>query len=75
LKEKQRNTEKEVYLKQRQCFMATRVNIQQIQTDVPANLSSSSYGLAVEKQLEQRSSSLRSSAELALHTHRRERAG
>jgi hypothetical protein len=75
LREKQKNAEKEIYLRQRQSFMATRVNIQQIQTDMSTNLSSSYYGFVVDKQLEQRSSSLRSSAELALqHTNRRERA-
>jgi hypothetical protein len=75
LKEKQKNAEKEIYLRQRQSFMATRVNIQQIQTDMSTNFSSSYYGFVVDKQLEQRSSSLRSSAELALqHTNRRERA-
>lgn len=72
----QRNAEKEIYLKQRQSFMATRVNIQQIQPDASPNLSSSYYGFAVDKHLDQRSTSLRSSAELALqHSQRREKAG
>jgi hypothetical protein len=53
--------------------MATRVNIQQMET--PSSLSSSYYGFVVDKH-DQRASSLRSSAELALqHTPRREHSG
>lgn len=76
IQKQQRVAEKEVYLRQRQSFMATRVNIQQVQPDSPPNLSSSYYGFVVDKHLDQRSASLRSSAELALqHSQRRERAG
>lgn len=76
LQKQQRNAEKEIYLRQRQSFMATRVNIQQIQPDASPNFTSSYYGFAVDKHLDQRSTSLRSSAELALqHSQRREKAG
>lgn len=47
LREKQRNMEKDVYLRQRQSFIATRVNIQQIQNDSILPSMSTYYGFAV----------------------------
>lgn len=72
-----RLAEREVYLRQRQSFMATRVNIQQLQGSDTFLPNMSTYiGFAAEQQEQSRASSLRSSAELALqHPNPRQRPG